>query len=317
MKIAMVFPGYGSQFVGMAKELYDESRLIQEYFEEASNCLNINFVKLCFASSEIELAKMDYAYESIFLVSSAIAALLEQENIKPDIVAGFGVGEYSAICATGGLNLPDGLYFLSKYAQFYQELLSTISVRAIKVQGLAYSKVQKICASLATEQNYVSVAVRLTEHETIVAGIIAAVGQVEELVIAQEAKVMEMPVEMGLHSPLMMPVVDHLGVYLEKIDFKDLNVPLLESLDGKTVKAGDAIKHYSMKKIHHMIKWNKVVQALEDFDIIIQVGPGTKIVKNLIIRYPEKQILAINKPTDIDAIKKILIPSKPVLENQL
>ena len=72
MKVALVFPGYGSQFVGMAKELYDESRLIQEYFEDASNCLNINFVKVCFASSENELGRLDTAFVSIFLVRFSI-----------------------------------------------------------------------------------------------------------------------------------------------------------------------------------------------------------------------------------------------------
>ncbi len=78
MKIALLFPGYGSQFVGMAKELYNENRIVQEYFDEASNCLDTNFLKLCFASSEIEIGMMSHAYTSIFLVSSAIYALLKE-----------------------------------------------------------------------------------------------------------------------------------------------------------------------------------------------------------------------------------------------
>ena len=83
MKIGMMFPGYGSQFAGMTKELYDESRLVQEYFEEASNCLNVNFVKLCFASSDVELGQIPDAYTANFLASCALAALLKSEGIEP------------------------------------------------------------------------------------------------------------------------------------------------------------------------------------------------------------------------------------------
>ena len=77
MKCALIFPGYSSQYVGMGKELYDEYRIVQEYFEEASNCSNINFVKLCFASSDIELAKLTNAYMALFLIGSSVFALLK------------------------------------------------------------------------------------------------------------------------------------------------------------------------------------------------------------------------------------------------
>src|SRR5579872_2129839 len=101
MKIALLFPGYGSQFVGMGKELYDEHRIVQEYFEEASNCLNINFVKLCFASSDAELRKAENAYTALFLVSSAIAALLQQYGVTPHAVAGYNIGQLSAVHVAG------------------------------------------------------------------------------------------------------------------------------------------------------------------------------------------------------------------------
>src|SRR5437016_3408870 len=103
MKIGMLFPGYGSQFVGMGKELYDNSRIIQEYYEEASNCLNVNFVKLCFASSDAELSKLTSAYPALFLASTATAAFIKEIGINIDLIAGHGLGEYSALCTAGGL----------------------------------------------------------------------------------------------------------------------------------------------------------------------------------------------------------------------
>ena len=118
MKVGMLFPGFGSQFVGMGKEIYDNSRIVQEYFEEASNCANINFVKLCFASSDAELALISNAYLALFLTTVSTAAAVKEIGFEMDIVAGYGVGEIAAICATKGLSFPDGIYLLTKISQF-------------------------------------------------------------------------------------------------------------------------------------------------------------------------------------------------------
>ena len=114
-KVGIVFSGFGGQFVGMAKGVYDGSRLVQEYFEEAYNCLDVNFVKLCFASSEAELAKIYNAYLAIFLADISLYTLLDELGIKPDVVAGHGMGRYAAIFVAGGFTLPDALYLLNKY----------------------------------------------------------------------------------------------------------------------------------------------------------------------------------------------------------
>src|SRR3990167_1799204 len=126
MKIALVFPGYASQYVGMGKELYDEYRIVQEYFEEASNCANVNFVKLCFASSDAELGKLANAYMSLFLVGGSVFALLKEYDIIPDIVAGYNNGEVTALFTCGCFSFPDGLYLLNKFSSFYQEALEAI-----------------------------------------------------------------------------------------------------------------------------------------------------------------------------------------------
>ncbi|MGE0206487.1 MAG: ACP S-malonyltransferase [Candidatus Babeliales bacterium] len=316
MKIAMVFPGYGSQFVGMAKELYDESRLIQEYFEEASNCLNVNFVKLCFASSEQDLSRIDNAYEAIFLVSFSIAAYLKQEGIVPEVVAGFGLGEYSALSSTGGLNLPDGLYFLSKYAQFYQEFLTNADVRIIKVTKLALDRVEKIIEKTAKRDQGCSVAIRISDAEGILTGPSAAVERCQTALTDEGAKVKEMPLGAGLHSSLMDPVIDQLRAYLEKIDFHDLSVPLISSLTGKMISKGDVVKEYSMQRIQQTLYWNSVIDQLGKYDIIIEVGPGSTLSRGLAERYPDKKIIAVNKPVDLDVLKKIVLPQSIETKNE-
>src|SRR5579871_2515072 len=145
MKIALLFPGYGSQFVGMGKDLYDEYRVVQEYFEEASSCLDINFVKLCFASSDAELGKMANAYTSLFLMGACAYAILKEAGIEPDIVAGYNNGESAALFAAGCFSLPDGLYLLNKYCSFYQEFADQHDVDTLHVTGIETAQLEKMC----------------------------------------------------------------------------------------------------------------------------------------------------------------------------
>ncbi|MEX0940599.1 MAG: acyltransferase domain-containing protein [Candidatus Babeliales bacterium] len=305
MKVVMVFPGYSSQFVGMAKELYDESRLIQEYFEEASNCLNRNFVKLCFASSESELRKIDNAYLSIFLVSSSIAKLLMADHgIIPDYVAGYGIGEYSAICAVDGFSLPDGLYFLLKYAQFYQEFLSTHDIKSVMIKGMLNDEIQELCSSLNNEK--IDLSVVLSESSTIVGGFAMEIESLQQKLADKKVKITEVPAQMGLYSSLMQEVVTNLKAYLEKIDFKDLSVPLLSSINAKFIKDGKSVKNYVLEAITSTIYWNKTIQKMEKSAVIIQIGPGSIEANELQEHYPDKKIISINKPSDIDLLKDII-----------
>jgi len=306
MKIGMVFPGYGSQFAGMGKELYDESRVVQEYFEEAANCLDVNFVKLCFASSDVELAQMQNAYTSLLVISGSFAAHLKQEGIVPDVVAGYGIGEYSAIHAAGGITFPDGLYLLSKYSIFYRQLLDSIKVAGIHVSGITTRKLQKICTEASTQDSVASIAVQETFDRNIVTGHEEAVKRVRDACSAADGTCKEVPLEAGLHSELMAPVVENVKIYLEKVDFKTLSVPLITNAGAKAITKGDAVRTAYIKQIHSPILWQKSMQALHDCDLIIEVGPGSYLTAMLTELYPEKQCVTFNKPADLQAIKTII-----------
>lgn len=307
MKIGLFFPGYGSQFVGMGKELYDDSRIMQEYFEEASNCLDSNFVKLCFASSDAELAKMRNAYVSIFLVSSSLYALLASEEIVPNVVAGYGLGEYSALLAAGSISLPDGLYLLNKFATVYQQALSVLDVRVLRIEGMSIRDLAKLCTSCSNEHQRANIAAYESDKQAVVSGTSRAISCIRDhFSVNPTVTVQDLDQEYGLHSPLMNPIVEKFAMYLEKVDFKDLKIPLINCVDGVQIKGGESAKYGTIRQISEPILWNEVIDNFVDCDLIIGVGPGKKIIDLVQERYPEKQFFTLNNKSDIEYIKEFI-----------
>ena len=312
MKIGMLFPGYGNQFVGMGKELYDDSRLMQEYFEEASNCLGINFVKLCFASSDVELSKITNAYPALFLVSAATASMVKQLGITIDYVAGHGIGEYGALYTAGGLSFPDGLYLLHKLSYFYsplREQLDQLDVKTIMVDGLSTRKLKQICADNSSDDSAAHIAVYETKTEHLVTGSAPAIEAIVEG--AQDAgadKVKNVSSsEEGFHTPLMEDLMQQLKMYLTKVDFKDLSIPLITSVDAKEVCLAKKAQRAIIRQIAEPLYWNNVVKSFNEADVLIVPAPAKALVLELQAHYPDKTILGINTLSDLEHAKEFIL----------
>ena len=154
----------------MAKELYDNSRIIQEHFEEASHCLELNFVKLCFASSDIELCKLNNAYPALFLIGTAVAEFLGNFGVEVDCLAGYGIGEYSAASFAGGLSFADGLYLLKKLANFYLDIRQGLDVKSVIIDGLSSRKLKQICTENSSSDGSAQIAIYENVKEHLVSG---------------------------------------------------------------------------------------------------------------------------------------------------
>ncbi len=305
MKIALLFPGYGNQFVGMGKELYDEYRVVQEYFEEASNCLDINFVKLCFASSDIELGKINNAYTSLFLVGSSVYAVLKEHGIEPDVVMGYNNGESAALFAAGCFSLPDGLYLLNKFSSFYQEFIDENEVDAMQVIDFSSRDLEVLCEKISTDEYPISIAIYNSQTDHIVTGNRIGLGQLQDA-IDGKGKIEFVGPEVGLHSLLMNTIVDVLKSYLEKVDFKDLKIPLISCIDGTIVTEGSDTKDRFIRHINSPIQFTKAMEKLVDYDCILITTPGDALAQMVQQHYPEKMVISIAKKTDVDTLKETL-----------
>lgn len=315
MKIGILFPGYGSQYIGMAKDLYDDSRVVQEYFEEASNCLDINFVKLCFASSDTELSRIDNAYPAIFLVSSALYALLKESGVTPYRIAGYNQGEFSAIHAANGFTFPDGLYLLSKYATLYGHLLSTSDVNGIRISALPFEQLNTVCQKMSKPDRWVQIAIQNLPKEHIVMGHPAAIELVREHVMElAEVEIYDAEVELGLHAPCMEPIVAALKTYSQKVDFKDLSIPLVTNADAAVVTEGADVKAALMKQVESVVRWSDCMTAFAECDLLLEVGPGSALTALAKKLYPDKLCKSINTKDDFNELHRLLKPIEPQQE---
>lgn len=311
MKVGLLFPEFGSQHVGMGKELYDSSRLMQEYFEEASHCLNTNFVKLCFASSDYELARIEHAYPSLFLMSSAIGSMVAQHGIKPVAVAGFGMGEFAALQFAGSINFPDGLYFLTKYAQLYQQTLDSVELRSVYIQNVDVRSIKQLCKNASSRNFTVSITAYISNTAAIIAGHTQAVDAVVHEAGLIGALVEERIIDGGMHSGLMDSIADDLERHSEKIDINDAHVPVIACVDGIARVKGDLLATTMLQQITSSIRWDKIMVHVAAWDVVLEIGPGSTLTKFIKAAWPTKQVLTLNKQDDIEELAMIALAQQP------
>jgi [acyl-carrier-protein] S-malonyltransferase len=302
-KIGILFPGQGTQFVGMGKDLYDHERIVQEIFEEASLCLDINFVQLCFASSEKILKETINSQTAIFVVSAAIYKLLNQKyGIVPDLVAGHSLGEYSAIHAVGGLNFPDTLYLLNKRAAIMDKYIKEQDGKMLAVLGFSEEKLRIICAQYDQPENnehVAEIANYNSSSQLVVSGTAEELEHIKSDVEIMRGKAVMLPVEGAFHSRLLREAETLFSKYLVKVDFKPLTVPLVNNIMAQKIQTPVEIKLSLVRQTSSHIYWWQSMQFFQDMDIIIEVGPNDKFAKMLRREWPDKKIFSINSTQDI------------------
>ncbi|MFP5470722.1 MAG: ACP S-malonyltransferase [Bacteroidia bacterium] len=276
---AYVFPGQGSQFVGMGKDLYESSTVAKGLFEKANDSLGYRITDIMFSGTEEELKQTKVTQPAIFL-HSVITAKLLGDSFKPDMVAGHSLGEFSALVANGTLKFEDGLLLVYKRALAMQKACEAVPSTMAAILGLEDDVVEKICAEIdgvVVPANY------NCPGQLVISGSVEAVNKAcEKLTEAGAKRAMVLQVGGAFHSPLMEPARTELEAAIKATEFSTPICAVYQNVNAKAVTNPEEIKQNLVAQLTAPVRWTQIMQQMiaDGATSVVECGPG-KVLQGL------------------------------------
>lgn len=297
-KTAFIFPGQGSQYVGMGKDFYEQDASSRSLFERADAILGVSLSRICFEGPEEELRQTRNTQPAIFLHS--IVALRSMNGVQPDMVAGHSLGEYTALVAAGALTFEDGLHLVRLRGELMQRAGEEQPGTMAAIVGLLPEAVEEICRE-ASRAGIVQAANFNSPGQIVISGSIEGVRTGMELAKARGAKmVKELVVSGAFHSPLMASARDGLKKKLDATPLRDAQMPVYCNVTGEPVTRAEEIRDVLFRQLTSPVRWEEsIVHMVRDgADRFIEIGPG-KVLQGLVKRIaPSVQTLGRDKISD-------------------
>lgn len=304
--IGFVFPGQGSQSVGMGKALYDAYPALKPVYTEASAVLGYDIAELCFTGPAERLNLTEFTQPALLVSSVAALKLFEPVGIRPIAVAGHSLGEYSAIVAAGGVSFRDAVGLVQKRGRYMSEAVAPGAGLVAALLGLTVEVVKDVCR-MASSVGVVAAANFNSPGQVVIAGEKSAVARAIELAKAQGCKkVIPLPVSVPVHTPLMQPAADRLAKDLATVRWSDLSAPLVNNAEAKAINRVHEIQASLVRQLPSSVLWEDSVQTMGRMGVttFVEIGPGT-VLTGLIRRIlPGAKLLNVNDPKSLDTTLK-------------
>jgi [acyl-carrier-protein] S-malonyltransferase len=301
--IGLVFPGQGSQSVGMGKALCEANPQLRQVYDEASTVLGYDVAALCFEGPAEKLNLTEHTQPALLVSSIAALRALQPFGIKPVAVAGHSLGEYSALVAAGGLSYRDAVGIVQKRGRYMSEAVPTGTGLVAALLGLGAEAVREVCREAASA-GVVQAANFNSPGQVVIAGEKAAVERAIEIAKTKGCKkAVPLPVSVPVHTPLMQKAADRLAKDLAAITWSDLHMPLINNAEAKQIAKATDIQASLVRQLPSSVLWEDSMKAMAAMGVktFIEVGPGsvlTGLNKRIV---PEAVTMNVNDPKSLES----------------
>ena len=307
---ALIFPGQGSQSVGMGSELYKKFDLVKKIFKESDEKLNYQLSKIILDGPESELKLTKNTQPAILTISYSILKLITEEfnfqitkNIK--YFAGHSLGEYSALVASGSLAFGDALVLLNQRGKFMQDAVPEGKGSMLAVMGLQIDELEAYIQEIKKENGICEIANDNSYNQVILSGDTSAINEINKILKNNKKKSIFLPVSAPFHCSLMKPAANKMEKEIQKVNFQDLSIQLVSNVTAKPTKSSVEIKKLLVEQIFSKVRWRESVEFMIKNDVkeFIEIGPG-KVLSGLVKRISDKVLSkSINTIEEIKNLK--------------